>query len=306
MSRNGRKKNCEDIELERNQFSRPSGGPRSLKGKERVRHNATTHGIFSDVVVLKSESQANYNKLLRGFRFTFRPVGPFEEGLVEVLAITRWRQRRLVIAETAEIELGRALLESDERERQSAELGEFTAISSNAGLVMKIANDEVFIACLTRLEVLQRSIQTEGLNLEHDAQILVDIYGEYSGRHWQVDLLTFYVGLSAVAALTDEIRQRRGLPTPEECKTNFLERLRDEIDRLTADHCERAAVKCDQMRLRSLCRSIPESPKLDQFLRYSASLERTFDRTLNQLERAQRLRLGQPVAPQIDVNVSSS
>jgi pyruvate kinase len=30
------------------------------------------------------------------------------------------------------------------------------------------------------------------------------------------------------------------------------------------------------------------------------------DRTLSQLERAQRMRLGQPVAPRIDVNVSSS
>ena len=50
----------------------------------------------------------------------------------------------------------------------------------------------------------------------------------------------------------------------------------------------------------------PESPALHRLLDYEASLERAFDRTLSQLERLQRMRLGQAVPPQIDVNVSSS
>ena len=35
--------------------------------------------------------------------------------------------------------------------------------------------------------------------------------------------------------------------------------------------------------------------ELDYLLRYEASLERNFDRTLGQLERLQRMRLGHPV-----------
>ncbi len=39
--------------------------------------------------------------------------------------------------------------------------------------------------------------------------------------------------------------------------------------------------------------SIPEGPGLDKLLRYEAALDRSFDRTLSQLERLQRMRLGQ-------------
>lgn len=43
---------------------------------------------------------------------------------------------------------------------------------------------------------------------------------------------------------------------------------------------------------------------VDLLLRYESNLERTLDRTLNQLERAQRMRRGQPVLPPINLNVS--
>ena len=45
-------------------------------------------------------------------------------------------------------------------------------------------------------------------------------------------------------------------------------------------------------------------PFNDRFQRYEASLDRSFDRTLSQLERLQRVRSGQPVLPAIKVDVS--
>ncbi len=48
-----------------------------------------------------------------------------------------------------------------------------------------------------------------------------------------------------------------------------------------------------------------EAPSLDLLLRCETNLERAFDRTLNQLERLQRIRKGQPVLPTLDVSVSS-
>ena len=50
--------------------------------------------------------------------------------------------------------------------------------------------------------------------------------------------------------------------------------------------------------------SIPEGPGLDKLLRYEAALDRSFDRTLSQLERLQRMRLGQPVPPSVNVNLT--
>ncbi len=43
---------------------------------------------------------------------------------------------------------------------------------------------------------------------------------------------------------------------------------------------------------------------LDRVLRYEASLNRAFDRTLSQLERLQRMRLGQAVPPSVRVELS--
>ncbi len=43
---------------------------------------------------------------------------------------------------------------------------------------------------------------------------------------------------------------------------------------------------------------------LDRVLRYEASLDRSFDRTLNQLERLQRMRLGYALPPSVRVEPS--
>ena len=51
-------------------------------------------------------------------------------------------------------------------------------------------------------------------------------------------------------------------------------------------------------------KSGPDFPGLDRLLRYPIALERAFDRTLTQLERLQRIRKGQPLPPQVDVNIS--
>jgi len=45
-------------------------------------------------------------------------------------------------------------------------------------------------------------------------------------------------------------------------------------------------------------------PREDRFQRYEVSLDRSFDRTLSQLERLQRIRLGQPLLPALKVDVS--
>ena len=51
-------------------------------------------------------------------------------------------------------------------------------------------------------------------------------------------------------------------------------------------------------------RCVPASAEMDRLLRYETTLERSFDRTLSQLERAQRLRQEQPVPPELNVRVS--
>lgn len=51
---------------------------------------------------------------------------------------------------------------------------------------------------------------------------------------------------------------------------------------------------------------VPATQDLDRLLRYEASLERTFDRTLAQLERLQRLRLGLAVPHRVELQATVS
>jgi hypothetical protein len=60
------------------------------------------------------------------------------------------------------------------------------------------------------------------------------------------------------------------------------------------------------MKLEAVSQHVPLTPQFDHLLRYEASLERNFDRTLSQLERVQRMRLGQPVLPKLEVHHSVS
>lgn len=112
---------------------RGSTGPRTQHGKERSKNNAIKHGIFCKAALLRGESQAEFNVLMSGLHEDFQPEGTFEEGLVEVLAFTRWRLRRLLIAEAAEIEAGREFLEWDETQRQLVEAGNLFQELSHCG-----------------------------------------------------------------------------------------------------------------------------------------------------------------------------
>lgn len=79
--------------------SQKSGGPGTQQGKEKSKLNATTHGIFSKVAVIKGESRAKFDALWNRLRNDRQPVGELEEVLVEKLATDFWRERRLIIAD---------------------------------------------------------------------------------------------------------------------------------------------------------------------------------------------------------------
>jgi hypothetical protein len=280
-----------------------AGGPRTTQGKARSRQNSLSHGIFAKTVILRDESEAEFDALLNGLREHFQPVGTFEDGLVESLAVTRWRQRRLLVAEAAEIELGKRFIEWDETQRQLEEATRFPQVSINGGLIRRICNAEALECFLTNLRHLKIGIEQNGLDAERDHPILTKLYGQLDEERWQVDLLWSYQAVSRVLELPETLNKSNNW-SPEECKSYFLSELNKEIKRLERREKDQEAISRDRLRLEALRRNVPDSPRLDQLLRYSASLERSFDRALNQLERAQRMRLGQPVPPPINVSVS--
>jgi len=71
-----------------------------------VRYNALKHGVLSTLVVLPHEDKEEYSEFLSNLVQEHLPSGPTEMHLVEELAGIMWRQRRVLLAENAEINSG--------------------------------------------------------------------------------------------------------------------------------------------------------------------------------------------------------
>ena len=285
--------------------------PRSKAGRHRSSHNALKHGIFSECALLPGESRNKYESLLKGFSKALQPMGRLEELLVEKLAVLAWRHRRLLLAEGAEIRRSTEFWEWDQRIQQAKqaeeEVLEFAlnagADSSDPDFIQKIQQPDLLERRLELLRELRQAIKSSGFEKERDSSLLDKFYG--SDESLREDLRESYDLWVAPAETPEEERQREGYATPEECKNNVLSEVEAEIGRLQKYQRERTAVESERTNLETLSRKVPASEELDRLLRYEASLERSFDRTLNQLERMQRLRRGQPVAPRLDVNVAT-
>ena len=306
-SGNGATSGAESTKVARPRKSRATG-PRTPQGKERSKRNALKHAIFSQVALLKGESRAEYHALLNGFRESLQPEGELEEWLIEKLALCAWRQRRLIIAETAEIRRATEFLacEANQQETErSNNISEYS-IRYEGGLIRRIANSEALDRCLELLKELRDEIEDNGFAVKSDAQILTKLYGEPSREKWQRTLFDLYETWWATAECSEEERQQHGYATPEKCKENFLEELDGEIKRLEHYKKARASAESERMKLEALRQHVPLTPQFHNLLRYEASLERNFDRTLSQLERLQRMRLGQPVLPKLEVQHSLS
>jgi hypothetical protein len=76
-----------------------SHGPVTPEGKARSSANSRRHGLTASVL-LESESDEHFRLLLSDFMHQFQPQTGVESDLVEVMAISRWRLRRLLGIET--------------------------------------------------------------------------------------------------------------------------------------------------------------------------------------------------------------
>ena len=84
-----------------------STGPNTIEGKTISSRNSRQHGLLSSRLLLEDENSDEFDAMLAGLCRTLRPVGTVESALAERIAVTLWRQRRLVGAETARLALGR-------------------------------------------------------------------------------------------------------------------------------------------------------------------------------------------------------
>lgn len=93
-----------------------STGPKTPEGKAVVAMNAVSHGILSRRLFLTGEDPAEFESLQADLHKALRPVGALELALVEKIGVALWKQKRLVAAETAMVELGRHMRRGSNRD----------------------------------------------------------------------------------------------------------------------------------------------------------------------------------------------
>lgn len=76
-----------------------SQGPVTPEGKARSAANSRRHGLASTAILLDDESAEDFELLRADFLIQFQPQTAVETDLVEVMAIARWRLRRLLAIE---------------------------------------------------------------------------------------------------------------------------------------------------------------------------------------------------------------
>ena len=279
---------------------------RTAVGKRRSRRNAIKHGILASVVTLEGESTEEFDSLLKGLRKDFRPDGTLEQILVEKLATIMWRYRRLLYTESAEIASERACglrqIERQDRDRKELQLIDNSEESIVLGLMGCWHNGIVRSKVIYLLDTLHTLINVRGFTPDVDRPMLGRIFGVTTLN----SLLLQYEAWSNPkrGVIKAEALKEFDLPLAER-KLKFLDQLEREINRLKKINEDLDVVAKLRRTAEKETSGVPEAPRLERLLRYSASLERDFDRTLNQLERLQGMRKGQPATPTVNVKLTT-
>jgi hypothetical protein len=279
-------------------------GPTTQRGKQKSRQNATKHGIFAVGIIPKRESEADYLTIVEDMAETLQPAGRLEEILVEKLAMLMWRYRRLLQAEAAEVA---RQTESDQEGKFEGEVQAAVKLGGGQGYIPEALYTHNKVAIQWAIEYLREIRQKtleKGLDWERDRKALTLVYGSVKGQG--------EYGHHPLGLLASRYRELAGMGKDQQSATDvprdaaktiadlvFIEVIG--LGRTLRDWRKRTNVR---NRLQATAALVPRQEVTDRLQRYEGSLERSFDRTLSQLERLQRLRLGQPVLPALKVDVS--
>jgi hypothetical protein len=167
-------------------------------------------------------------------------------------------------------------------------------------LIQGIADPETLARCLVLLRNLKNGIEEGGFDPNRDNAILTNLYGSYKVEGGTQSILHRYQKWLSEASRTEVERLQNRSASREGSKENFLADLGGEIRRLESLQ----SMAAERSRTEQLRLSVPYSSQPDRLLRYEVNLQKNIDRTLSRLERLQRVRLGHPAPPSINLNVS--
>ncbi len=145
-----------------------STGPRTPEGKATSSQNRLAHGLCSSTLLIRGESQAEFDSLLAEIRDAYRPATPEEQMLTDQLAEAQWRlnRARRVEAKTlnllAEDTFNYLNEENDGNEPVTSDPDQLIAVS-----FASIPNDAIYRNMQRYVTAIERSHQRCLKNLHH-------------------------------------------------------------------------------------------------------------------------------------------
>lgn len=290
-------------------------GPRTVAGKQRSSMNAVKDALFSQHIILEGEDSDSFERLHLNLREDHLPKGRTEDLLVEELAVTMWRKRRLFAAETAMIArspgfVGFVSKPNPDLPHQSALQG-----APKDGSEYVSAKLHLLLVAMEVLKNQLKEIETRGFDPVRVCKALSAVY-DYSEFYFQGTLWDL-LGISVGATLSSCVSNFLGLNFPRklivlaktvqdsgECteimKNGIINLIDSELARVFDLYTE---VSSKEVVYTSLASLVPSEPDLDRIIRAESHLDRKQDRILNRLEQLKRARQGHHSPPTIRVDL---
>jgi hypothetical protein len=252
--------------------SRKSTGPQTELGKRHARRNASKHLVFASALPSRmrelGEDPAKYEKLCESLWRVFQPQDGFEQMLVEDMAEIRWF--------------------GEEEARYVGGQGK-----REVGLSGLPPSIPTFIKIMRYLWGLKDSIESQGFD-EGKLIYLSIVYGDECGGQGGNLIDLFKRGCQEVQEAKDGTGTAAG--EAQETRRVFLDALEKEMGSLEKRAELLYAREVETIDPLRDSRLLPSREDLDTIVRYETSLERQFERKLQQLVAWRRAKgeVGQP------------
>jgi len=220
--------------------------------------------------------------------------------LVETLAGLFWRKRRLLQYESAEISKRIDFLEKDsEAALQVHALDYAQPAGTSVGKTIQngnLAAVRAAINCLGKLQ-LCHNLAAEGFDARAQREMRESLFGNKDKN--SVDDRDYQEVIRVIGQFTKGAKIEGG----QFAKVKD-EALDAEMKRVVELYNDLLLTEYDRVKVNLRAARIPSEEVSDRILRNETHLSREIDRTLNRLERLQRIRQGKPLPPQVDVKIT--
>ena len=278
-----------------------STGPRGPRGKSVSRMNAFKHGLLARQVVARGcffeESPNEFKTLCREYHENLAPDGPLEEMLVSQIIMVIWRLRRVRTAEAGEVatNVDKAWWNPRKTPWEIGNGSKWNPLTTSMSDFKRSA---------AGIEIILHALQELRDTVENAREISSGKLNEFQRGYAEPP--------NEIIRTLKELRSRfelnpERLP-PEELRSRHVTEVIEYLDSQILEFEELLSVRQEQMNIEDTMRRsvamMPNGDVLEKIIRYESALQRQLYRSMNQLERLQRRRLGETVPPPVVMDVS--